>query len=103
MKIKKGDKIIVIAGKDKGQKGTVERVYPKQNKVLIPKINIYKRHVKKNQQLPQGGVVELPRPLNIAKVAIICPKCTKIARIGYLVTDKKKVRICRKCKSPLDK
>ena|SRR3989338_6780643 len=103
MKIKKGDKIIVISGKDKGKKGTVEKVYQKQNKVLIPKINIYKRHVKKNQQMPKGGVIELPRLLAVNKIALICPHCAKLTRIGYKLTGSKKVRICRKCQSPLDK
>src|SRR3989339_409128 len=97
MKIKKGDKIKVISGKDKGREGTVEKVYKKSNRILVPKVNIYKKHIKKNEKMPQGGVVELPRPLNVAKVMIICPKCTKMTRIGYQVIKGKKLRICKKC------
>ncbi len=97
MKLKKGDSIVVTAGKDKGKKGLIDRVYPKQLKVLIKDINMYKRHIKKNDQMPQGGIVDLPRPLGAAKVALVCPKCKKQTRIGYEVDGKAKYRICKKC------
>src|SRR5689334_21840865 len=95
MKLKKGDKVKVIAGKDKGRDGVVDRVYGKSNKVLINGINVYKRHVKKNDQLPQGGVVDLPRPIDVAKVMFICPKCGKESKLGYVVEKGKKSRICK--------
>ncbi|MBI3620505.1 50S ribosomal protein L24 [Candidatus Roizmanbacteria bacterium] len=98
MKIKKGDKVIVMVGKDKGREGTVERVYAKRNTVLIPSINIYKKHVKKNEKMPQGGVVDIPRPLDIAKVMVKCPKCNKPARLGFVRKENKKLRVCKKCK-----
>ncbi len=101
MKIKKGDKIKVVAGKDNGREGTVEKVYEKKNAVLVPGINLYKKHVRKNDQLPQGGVVEIPRALDIAKVMLICPKCKKATRVGYQVEKGVKTRICKKCKSAL--
>ncbi len=101
MKIRKGDKVIIIAGKDKGREGQVERVYPKTRQVLVPGINIYKRHVKKSEQMPQGGVVEIPRPLDVAKVMYKCSKCGKPARIGYQLEGKKKFRICKRCKSKI--
>ena len=99
MKIKKGDKVKVIAGKDKGRDGKVEKVYKKQNKVLLPGINIYKKHIKKNEKMPKGGVVELPRPINISKVMLICPTCNKPSRTGYKIEKNKKIRICKKCKT----
>lgn len=101
MKIKKGDKVKVIAGKDEGREAIVDRVYEKSRKVLLPKINIYKKHIKKNEKMPQGGVVEVPRSLDIAKVMLICPKCNKVTRVGYVTEKNKKFRICRKCKSKL--
>lgn len=101
MKIKKGDKIKVVAGKDNGREGTVEKVYEKKNAVLVPGINLYKKHVRKNDQLPQGGVVEIPRALDIAKVMLVCPKCKKATRVGYAVEKGVKTRICKKCKSAL--
>lgn len=101
MKIKKGDKVRVIAGKDKGREGVVEKVYSKANTLTIPGINIYKKHIKKNEKMPQGGVVEIPRPLNIAKVMLVCGKCGKLTRIGYKIEKNKKNRICQKCESKI--
>lgn len=101
MKIKKGDKIKVIAGKDRGREGTIQTVYKNQSKVLINGINIYKKHIKKNEKMPQGGVVELPRALDISKVMLVCPSCGKITRVGYKMSENKKIRICRKCKSKI--
>lgn len=99
MKIKKGDKIKVLTGKDNGREGTVERVYAKADKLLITGINMFKKHIKKNEKMPQGGTVEVPRPIDVSKIALVCPKCKKITRIGYEVVKNKKYRICKKCKS----
>ena len=99
MKIKKGDKIRVTAGKDSGREGVVERVYAKANRLLITGVNIYKKHIKKNEKMPQGGTVEVPRPLDAAKVMLICPKCKKETRIGYELVKNKKFRVCKKCGS----
>lgn len=101
MKIRKGDKIKIIAGKDKGREGKVEKVYLKSNRVLIPNINIYKRHVKKNEKMPQGGIVDVPRPVDVSKVMLICLKCGKITRVGYKMEKNKKVRVCKKCDSKI--
>jgi large subunit ribosomal protein L24 len=101
MRIKKGDKVKVIAGKDKGREGVVERLYKKSNSALIPKINIYKKHIKKNEKMPRGGVVEVPRPLDVSKLMLICPKCGKPTRIGYQIERNKKYRICKKCQSKI--
>lgn len=99
MKLKKGDKVKVIAGKDKGREGVIERVYKNTGRIVIPQVNLYKKHVKKNQQMPQGGVVEVPRALDVSKVMFVCPKCGKLARLGYEVKGERKYRICKKCKS----
>ncbi len=101
MKIHKGDKIKVITGKDKGRDGVIDRVYLKSNKVLIQKVNMYKKHIKKSEKMPQGGVVEVPRAIDISKIMLICPKCGKLTRIGYKVEKNKKIRICRKCESKI--
>lgn len=101
MKIKKGDLVKVMVGKDKGKTGKVERVYQKQNKILIPGINLYKKHIKKNEKLPQGGVIELPRPIDVSKVMLICPHCQKPTRVGYQLSGKNKQRVCRKCDSKI--
>ncbi len=97
MKLHKGDTIIVTIGKDKGKKGKIERVYPGKHTVLVPGINIVKRHMKKRDEKNPGGIIEIPRPIYVAKISIVCPSCGKPTRIGYLVTKKEKERICRKC------
>lgn len=99
MRIKKGDKIKVITGKDKGRDGIVEKIYIKNDTVLIQGVNIYKKHIKKNEKMPQGGVVEVPRPLSVSKVMLLCPLCKKSTRVSYKVEKNKKVRVCKKCKS----
>ena len=99
MKIKKGDKIKVIAGKDNGRESVVERVYANSEKLMITGVNIYKKHIKKNEKMPQGGTVEVPRPMDASKVMLICPKCKKTTRIGFELVKGKKYRVCKKCKS----
>lgn len=99
MKLKKGDTVRVVYGKDRGREGKIERVYKKSLRVLIPGINMYKKHIKKTQEYPQGGVVELPRPIHISKVAFFCPKCKSAVRLGYKIENNKKIRICKKCGS----
>jgi len=95
MKLKKGDKVLVMVGKDKGREGAIERVYSKRDKVLIGGINQYKRHVKKSDQFPQGGIIEVPRPLNASNVMLISQTVKKPTRVGYVIEGKKKFRIER--------
>lgn len=98
MKIRKGDTVTVIKGKNKSKQGLVERVYSVKKTVLIKGINMYKKHVKKSEQFPNGSVVEVNRPVAIGNIMLICPSCKKPTRVGYEVTASKKQRICRKCK-----
>lgn len=97
MKLKKGDKVAVIAGKDKGKDGVIDRVYKNNGKVMVPDINVYKKHIKKTKDMPKGGIMALPRPLDVSKLMFICPKCDKKARIGYKIENAKKYRVCKKC------
>ncbi|MBI3380032.1 50S ribosomal protein L24 [Candidatus Gottesmanbacteria bacterium] len=101
MKLLKGDEVIITTGKDKGKKGKIEKILHKQGKIVLPGLNIYKRHLKKRDEKNPGGIVEFSRPVPVGNVAIICPKCAKPTRIGYKLTGDKKVRICRKCKATL--
>jgi len=111
MKLKKGDEVIITAGKDKGKKGKIEKVNPKNGTVLLPGLNISKRHMKKRDEKNPGGIISFPRPLPIANVALICPKCGKPTRIGYKIEkisakgqsrlSSGKKRICRKCKGTI--
>ncbi len=101
MKLKKGDEIIITSGKDKGKKGKIEKVFGKSNTVLLPGLNVFKRHMKKRDENNPGGIIDFPRPVKAANVALICPKCGKPTRIGYKVQGDTKSRICRKCDSIL--
>lgn len=96
MKVHRGDKVRIIAGKDKGREGIIDRVYTRQNKVLIMGINMYKKHMKKNEQFPQGGIVELPRSLDASKVMKISDSDKKTTRIGYVLEAGKKFRVERR-------
>lgn len=97
MKIKKGDIVLVISGKDRGRKGKVIEAFPRQGKVIIEGINLRKKHVKPKKSGEKGQIVETPVPLNASDVKLICPKCGKAVRIGYKLEGKKKHRICKKC------
>jgi len=97
MKLKKGDQVIITAGKDKGKKGKIEKVFPKESKILLPGLNIYKRHLKKRDEKHPGGIIDISRPLPLGNVMFICPKCAKPARIGFKLNNKTKVRVCKNC------
>ncbi|KLO23854.1 50S ribosomal protein L24 [Marinitoga sp. 1155] len=104
MKIKKGDLVKVISGKDKGKEGKILRVIPKLNRVIVENVNIVKKHQRPTQQLREGGIIEQPSPIHISKVMIVCPSCGKPTRVGYrFLEEGKKVRICRKCNEIIDK
>jgi large subunit ribosomal protein L24 len=96
MKIRKGDKVRIITGKDKGREGVVERVYENKNKVLIPGLNIYKRHVKKSEQFPEGGVIEMPRALDVSNVMLVSSSTKKVTRVGFVIEGNKKFRVEKK-------
>ncbi|HET7673460.1 MAG TPA: 50S ribosomal protein L24 [Candidatus Saccharimonadales bacterium] len=97
MRLKKGDKVVVLSGKYKGETGNVVNTYPKENKVTVEGINIVKKSIKPNRQYPQGGIVEITKPIWVSKVAIVEPSSKKPSKIAYK-QDKtgKKVRIYKK-------
>lgn len=100
-KLKIGDTVKITAGKDKGREGKIEKVFPTQATLLIPGINIYKKHVKGAGE-QKAGIYDIARPLSIAKVALVCPKCKKVTRVGFKLVGGEKVRICKKCKKEID-
>lgn len=95
-KIKKGDKVVILSGKDKGKTGEVIRAIPTEDKVVVGGINMIARHRKPSQTQPQGGIDRKEAPLHIAKVAIADPKTGKATRVGFKVVDGKKVRYAKK-------
>ncbi len=102
MKLKKGDLVQITTGKNRGRQGRVERLFKADNTVLIPGLNQYKKHRKPQGEGKPGDIVTLDRPLDVAKVALICPKCKQLTRVGYRLVGGKKERVCRKCDQALD-
>ena len=101
-KIKKGDNVVVLSGKDKGRTGTVSRVLPAKGKVVVEGINVAARHRKPTQENPQGGIDRAPAPMAIAKVAIADPKDGKPTRVRFEERDGKKVRVAVKSGETID-
>lgn len=97
MKLKKGDKVRIMVGKDAGKEGQIEKVFLTENTVLLPNLNQYKRHLKPRKEGEKGGIVDVNRPISAAKVSLVCPKCKSVTRVGFKMIKDKKVRICRKC------
>ena len=101
-KIKKGDKVVVLAGKDKGRTGNVLQVFPKDDKVLVDGVNVHARHRKPSQLNPQGGIDRKPAPLHMSNIAIADPKDGKPTRVRFEIKDGKKVRVAAKSGETID-
>jgi|SRR3989344_2008972 len=97
MKIKKGDNVLIISGKDKGRTAKILKAFPKEFKVLVDGINLKKKHVRPRREGEKGQVVNVPTPLDISNVKMVCSKCGKAARVAYQINEDKKIRICKKC------
>ena len=100
--VKTGDTVVVLSGSNKGKKGKVMAVSPKEGKVIIEKVNLVSKHVKPRRMGETGGIVEAEGAMYASKVAILCPHCNKATRIGHnVLEDGTKERICRKCGAAL--
>ena len=94
--VKTGDTVIVISGKDKGKKGQVLAVSPKEGKVIVEKCNMVSKHVKPRKMGEPGGIIKAESALYADKVQLICPKCGQPTRVGHVIEDGKKFRVCKK-------
>jgi len=101
MKIKKNDLVKMKAGKDSGKTGKVLQSFPQEDKVIVEGLNIMKKHARPRRQGEKGQRVEVPRKVSVSSVMLVCPKCSKVSRIGYKVVNKKKQRICKKCQGEI--
>ena len=99
-KFKIGDQVKISTGKDKGKEGKIEKILAQENKLVVTGINVYKRHKKVTRNEP-AGIYEITRPIDVSKVALICPKCQKLTRVGFILDSKTKKRVCKKCKGVL--
>ncbi|HOX96266.1 MAG TPA: 50S ribosomal protein L24 [Candidatus Woesebacteria bacterium] len=96
-KFKINDTVKITAGKDKGRTGKIIKVSPQDQKVLVEGLNIYKKHLKAKGN-EQGKILELPRPISTASVALVCPSCGKATRVGFDASQEPKVRVCHRCR-----
>ena len=97
MKIRKDDKVIVLAGKDKGKEGTVLSADPKNGKVIVEGVSVASKHQKPRKQGEEGGIIKMETPIYACKVMVVCPKCGKATRVAHKMDGDKKVRVCKKC------
>ena len=101
--VKKGDTVVVLSGKNKGDQGKVIAALPKKDKVIVEGVNKVKRHTKPNQSAPQGGIITKEAPVHASNVMLICPHCSKATRIAKKEVNGKMLRACKKCSEVIDK
>ncbi len=104
MPVRRGDRVLVLSGKDKGKKGKVISTEPRQGRVKVEGVNIIKKHAKPTQRVPQGGIREMEADFPASRVMVVCPACSKPTRVAKkTLSDDRRVRACRKCGESLDK
>ncbi|MBI4034123.1 MAG: 50S ribosomal protein L24 [Candidatus Brennerbacteria bacterium] len=101
MKVKKGDTVKILAGKNRGESGKVIRVYPKEGRVTVEGVNVYKKHSRPRRQGEKGEIVSVVRPLMLSNVVLVCSKCGKPTRVGHRFENERKVRYCKKCNAEI--
>ena len=99
--IKKGDKVQVLSGKDRGKQGVILRALPAENKVVVEGVSVVKKAVKPNAANQQGGIVSQEAPIDASNVNLVCPECGKVTRVGHEKDGKNKLRVCKKCGAEL--
>ena len=99
MRVKKGDTVAVLGGKDRGKRGKVLRVFPKEGKAIVEGISFIKKHVRRKREDGQGGIIQMEGLINLSNLAIFCKGCNKPVRVGFTkLADGTKSRLCKKCK-----
>lgn len=101
IRIKKGDKVKIIAGKDRGKIGKVLKIIPVKSRLVVEGAGLVKKHFRRRSEKEQGGIREVPLPINISNVALFCSNCNKGVRAGMKIEGKSKIRICRKCQQAI--
>ena len=107
MKIKKGDKVKILAGKDKGKTGKVLQIFPTRNRVSVEGLNLLIKHMRPRRQGEKGQRIEFPAPMDLSNTELVCPRCGKPTRVNYKIQKdaggkSKKFRECKKCKQVID-
>ena len=102
LKIRKGDRVRVLTGKDRGKEGEVMRAFPREGKVIVDGVNVAKKHQRATRATQQGGIIDKDMPIPVANVALVCPSCGKPTRVGYKFDNAgQKTRVCRKCEGEI--
>lgn len=103
MTIRKGDRVKVITGKDKGKESRVLRVYPERQRLVVEYVNMVKKHQRPTSKQPQGGILELEGTIHSSNVMLLCPSCSEATRVGRRREDGTRIRVCKKCGNDIDK
>jgi large subunit ribosomal protein L24 len=103
MSIKSGDRVRVIAGKDKGKEARVLKTVPQAQRVIVERVNMVKKAQRPTNKAPQGGILEIEAPIHVSNVMLICPSCSQPTRIGRVREDGVRIRVCKKCGKQIDK
>ena len=102
--VRKGDTVMVVAGKDRGKRGKVLRVVPEKGRVIVERVNMIKKHQRPTQKIRQGGIIEREGPLAISNVLLVCGRCDRPVRHGIkILADRRKIRVCKRCGEALDR
>ncbi|MGC9599288.1 MAG: 50S ribosomal protein L24 [Minisyncoccia bacterium] len=99
MNIRKGDNVKILSGKDRGKTGTVLHAYPHEERIIIDGLNIFKKRARPKKQGQKGEVVNVPRPMPVSKVMLVCVNCKNPVRVGFRTDGPRKARYCKKCKA----
>lgn len=102
-RVKKGDTVEVVQGKEAGKRGKVLRVLAAEERVVVERVNFVKRHVRPSKKTPQGGVIEREASMHISNVKVVCPSCNQAVRVGVRMEGQDKIRFCKKCNVQVDK
>lgn len=98
MKLKKGDKVLIVSGKDKGKTGKITKALPRFGKIVVEEVNVKKKHQRSKKEGQKGQIIQIAMPIDVSVAKFLCAKCERATRVGYkLLEDRKKVRICKKC------
>lgn len=103
LSIRTGDKVKVIAGKDKGKEAKVLATLPHKERVVVERVNMVKKATRPTQKNPKGGILEIEAPLHVSNVMLVCPSCSEPTRVGRKRVEGARVRVCKKCKNDIDK
>lgn len=100
--IRKGDRVKVIAGKDKGKESRVLRVYPHKERLVVERVNMIKKHQRATQKQPKGGILEIEGTIHVSNVMLLCPSCAQATRVSRKREDGSRVRVCKQCGKDID-